>query len=350
MGLQVWAPAPAKRPLSPGEATIGQRPAKQARAEPPLAAAVPAPPAPAPPAPVPPAPAPPAAAAAAGAPQQGYAEYARWVAGTKAAWGALRGQRKGQRAQAAAAAAESAAAAAASLAAAEAAAAAAAAAALALAAPLDELATQIGIVQLGDQLDVAWTEGGGDGAFYAATVVALTGAGVTVLYPESAEWDAWDEELAVSDSAWPAPADTQAVPTTAWFPGSQPFALTRGPAGLLLPGSRTEPGEAPGGERRVGAVRGSGLRQVAHPAAHHPRLRAAGALRVPHVPLERGGRELRLARGHSRGRALALPWRRGGLQGRGLSWRGWRGGAEHGADVAGAGVAGEPNDASEAAA
>ena len=36
---------------------------------------------------------------------------------------------------------------------------------------------------------------------YPATVVALSGGGVTVLYPETADWDEWEEQLAVEESA-----------------------------------------------------------------------------------------------------------------------------------------------------
>ena len=57
--------------------------------------------------------------------------------------------------------------------------------------------TPIGSVRLGDRLDIRWLEG--DGQFYTATVKALTDAGVTVFYPETSDWDEWDETLPLKD-------------------------------------------------------------------------------------------------------------------------------------------------------
>jgi hypothetical protein len=71
-------------------------------------------------------------------------------------------------------------------------------AAVALASPMSELETPIGLVLLGDSVEVKWIEG--DGKLYPATVVALSGGGVTVRYPETADWDEWEEQLAVEES------------------------------------------------------------------------------------------------------------------------------------------------------
>ena len=59
--------------------------------------------------------------------------------------------------------------------------------------------TAIGAIKLGDHLDVKWLEG--DGQFYTATVKALTDAGVTVVYPQTEEWDEWDEVLPLDEIA-----------------------------------------------------------------------------------------------------------------------------------------------------
>ena len=143
--------------------------------------------------------------------------YPRWICASKTAWKSIRASRRERRvaasADAQAAAAATAAAEVAEIEAAEAEAAeneAAVAAAAALAAPVSELETPIGLVQLGDSVEVKWSESDGDGKLYPATVVALTGGGVTVLYPETADWDEWEEQLAVEESecivsAQPAP-------------------------------------------------------------------------------------------------------------------------------------------------
>lgn len=63
--------------------------------------------------------------------------------------------------------------------------------------PPGSVMTAIGAIKLGDHLDVKWIDG--DGQFYTATVTALTDAGVTIVYPQSAEWDEWDEDLCIDD-------------------------------------------------------------------------------------------------------------------------------------------------------
>ena len=79
---------------------------------------------------------------------------------------------------------------------------------------LSELVTPIGVLRLGDTLEARWIESGGDGEFYAATVVALSANGATVAYPETADWKEWREHLALEDCELkqsPLPAENSAA-------------------------------------------------------------------------------------------------------------------------------------------
>ena len=63
-------------------------------------------------------------------------------------------------------------------------------------------------------MEVRWIENSGDGEFYAATVVALSVNGATVVYPETVDWKEWREQLAVEDcelKPFPLPAENSAA-------------------------------------------------------------------------------------------------------------------------------------------
>ena len=61
---------------------------------------------------------------------------------------------------------------------------------------LQQVMTQMGPVRVGEKVQVKFKD---DGQFYAATVTRVSTRAVTVTYPETSEWDVWDERIKLED-------------------------------------------------------------------------------------------------------------------------------------------------------
>ena len=61
---------------------------------------------------------------------------------------------------------------------------------------LQQVMTQMGPVRVGEKVQVKFED---DGLFYGATVTRISTRAVTVTYPETSEWDVWDERIKLED-------------------------------------------------------------------------------------------------------------------------------------------------------